>query len=219
MPRQRTTAILVIAILHLIGGGLGLLLSLCACGGLVMSSAAGSIVPTVSTRPGDTKSAPPPSSGEIMKYYDDNVPGYRVFTYGGMAVDLLLNLLLLAAGIGLLSVQPWARWLSLGYAPISILYHIGTFIYQLVLVMPATQKLYAQNPALQGMSSFLNFTTGFGLVIGLVFMLYPIVVLIIMLLPSTGAAFRGELPTVPDNLEDDDPRWREPPPASDQIRR
>jgi hypothetical protein len=221
MPRQRTNAILVIAILHLIGGGLGLVLTLCACGGLVFSNMAGSIVPTVATqtKKGTDKTAPPPSTSDIMNYYNDNVPGYRAFTYGGTGVDLLLDILLLAAGIGLLSVQPWARWLSLVYAPISILYHLGSFVYQLVLVMPATQKLYAQNPALQGMSSFLNVTTGIGLVVGLLWIIYPIVVTVIMLLPSTGAAFRGEMPTIPEDIEEDDARWREPPPASDQIQR
>ena len=39
MPRYRPTPVFVIAILHLVGGGLGLFSSICGCGGLLMGSA------------------------------------------------------------------------------------------------------------------------------------------------------------------------------------
>jgi hypothetical protein len=50
MRRQRPTSILVIAILHLVGGGLGLLFALCGLGGIVLSSAVSSAVPTFALR-------------------------------------------------------------------------------------------------------------------------------------------------------------------------
>jgi hypothetical protein len=216
MRRQRPTSILVIAILHLVGGGLGLLFALCGLGGIVLSSAVSSAVPTAAARPGQP--APPPSYNDIMKFYDDNVPGYRAYTYGVLALDTVLDFMLLAAGVGLLTMKPWARWLSLIYAALSILYHLGTLTYSLALVIPATQKLYAQNPALSGMSGFLNFTSGMGVVMNLVLIIYPITVIIVMLLPATSAAFRGQLRPVVDELDQYDDRWQEPP-ASDKFHR
>ena len=219
MPRQRTTPILVLAILHLVGGGLGLLLSLCGCGGLLLSGAMGSVQqPTSAVRPSQV--APPPNAGQITQYYKDNVPGYSAFTFGSLGFGILLDGLLIAAGVGLLSVRPWARWLSLIYAPLSILYHIATFFYQLLLVMPATDKLFSQNPALVGMSSILSVSSGIGLFVGLLFTIYPITVIIILLLPSTAATFAGatSIP-VADALQEDpdeDDPWRQPP--SDKIR-
>jgi hypothetical protein len=220
MRRQRTTPILVIAILHLVGGGLGLILSLCGCGGLVMSNALSSAIPTVPQRPGQPP--PPPNANEITKYMDDHVPGYRAFQFGSVALSLLLDVMLISAGIGLLSVQPWARWLSLAYAPLSILIRLVGFVYQLVWVTPAMESLYAQNPAMKGMSGILSASVGIGAFVGL---LFAITVLVIMLLPSTAAAFRGELPTREDDyeereLEEEDDPWREPPPPrSDKFRR
>jgi hypothetical protein len=219
MRRQRTTPILVLAILHLVGGGLGLILSLCGCGGLLMSNALGSAIPTMPQRPGQPP--PPPNFNEIMKQMNDRVPGYRAFTFGSTGADFLLSVLLLAGGIGLLNVQPWGRWLSLVYAPISILVHLASFVYQLVWVLPATEAVYAQNPAHKELSSIATISGGVGLFVNLLIVIYPITVLVILLLPSTAAAFRGEIPTRPDDLGDeeefeDDP-WREPP-RSDKFR-
>jgi hypothetical protein len=216
--------VLVIAILHLVGGGLGLFGSFCACGGLLMGSAFSSFpMPTVPTRPGQAAPIqPPPGPGEIMKYYNDNVPGYQAFTIGSIAVSILLDVMLLSAGIGLLNMRPWARMLSFVYAPMSILNRIGTFIYQLIFVMPATEKFYAQNPVFAGMSSFMSITTGMGLFVNLLFILYPIAVLVVLLMPSTVAAFRGEPPARVEDLIDEDSDsedpWREPP-RSDAIKR
>lgn len=217
MRRQRTTPILVLAILHLVGGGLGLILSLCGCGGLLMSSAVGSFKPpTLPARPGQPPPPPPPPSyNEVMKYMDAHVPGYRAFMIGSLALSFLLDIMLISGGIGLLSVQPWARWLSLGYAPLSILSRVVGFVYQLVWVLPATKAVYAKSMATTGFSSLLTATSGISLFVSLLFIIYPITVLVILLLPSTAAAFRGERPareedTGEDEMDEDEP-WREPP--------
>src|SRR6516162_6328253 len=143
MRRQRTTPILVIAILHLVGGSLGLLSSLCGIGSLLMMNTLGSTSPptlappTFPVRPGQpAQLAPLPGANELMKYLQDNVPGYRAFTIGSLALSFLLDIMLITAGIGLLKVQPWARWLSVVYAPISIVNRIGSFVYQLIWVLP-----------------------------------------------------------------------------------
>lgn len=224
MRRQPTTAILVIAILHLVGGGLGLLGSLCGCGGFLMADSFSSITPgtpTLQTRPGQLP--PPPNPKEVMQYLNDNVPGYFTFTIASMALSFLLDIMLLSGGIGLLKMQSWARWLSLAvYAPLSILFHVASFVYTLVWVMPATQALYAKFTAAMGLSSFMTLSTGIGAFGALLVVIYPIAVLIVLLLPSTTAAFRGEIPVRDDSFhavgEEDENYWREPP-QSDKFRR
>lgn len=227
MRRQPTTAILVIAILHLVGGSIGLLGSLCGCGGLLMADSLSSIMstpPTLPARPGQSQPIPaPPGAKEVMQYMKENVPGYLPFTIASICLSFLLDLMLISGGIGLLKMQPWARWLSLAYAPISILMHVGSFIYQLVWVMPVTQALYAKTAAaMPGFGSLMTFSTGIGVVAALLIVMYPIAVLIVLLLPSTAAAFRGEAPVreadLPIQVEDIKDDWREPPPRSEKFR-
>jgi hypothetical protein len=224
MRRQLTTPILVIAILHLTGGALGVLGSICGAGSLLMVDSLGSLTPTtLPTRPGQPAPAPPPSPNQLMKDLNDSIPGYRAFTVGSLGFGFFLDILLVSAGIGLLKVQPWARWLSLVYATLSILYHLGTFLYQLVWVIPAMQAMYAKTPMPPGFSLIMTISSGAGVFFGLLVILYPIAVFIVLLMPSSAAVFRGELPVRKDDLEneeeepDDDP-WRQPPPRSDKFR-
>lgn len=162
-----------------------------------------------------------------MKQMSERVPGYRAFTIGSLAFDLLLDVMLISAGIGLLKMQLWARSLSLVYAPLSILFHIGSFVYQIVWVIPALTAIYAQAmqgmTALPGFASIMKFSTGAGAVVTLLVLIYPIAVIIILLLPSTTAAFRGEVPVrgddLPDEEESEEDHWEKPRPRSDKFRR
>lgn len=229
MRRNPTTAILVIAILHLVGGGIGLLGSLCSCSGLLMSSTLSSFMPappTFPARPGQPPPPMPPSATELMKQMSERVPGYRAFTISSLAFDFLLDVLLISAGIGLLKMQSWARWLSLVYAPLSILFHIGSFVYQIVWVIPALTAIYAESmqgmTALPGFASIMKLSTGAGAVVTLLVLIYPVAVIIILLLPSTTAAFRDEVSVRDDDLHDEEEyeedHWEKPPPRSDKFR-
>lgn len=226
MRRQPTTAILIIAILHLVGGGLGLAGTLCGCGSLILTNSIGSMMPappTLPARPGQPPPPPLPNFNDMMKSMNEQIPGYRAFMIVSLALSLLLDIMLLSGGIGLLKMQSWARWLSLVYAPISILVRIGGAVYQLVWVLPATQALFAKNTAaLPAFSSLMTVSSGVGVFVNLVFILYPLAVIIVLLLPSTSAAFRGEIPVRKDDWrdeeEDEGDPWREPPPRSDKFR-
>ena len=104
----------------------------------------------------------------------------------------------------------------------SILAHIGSFIYQIVWVMPATKALYSNVAMPGGLSSLVTFSSGIGIVFNLLIMTYPIAVLIILLLPSTSAAFRGTIrkrreEEEREDEEDDDDSWHDPP-RSDKFR-
>lgn len=219
MVRQRPTAILVFAILHIVGGSLGIFAS---CYTIAMLGASWGTAATSAPAPAAPQQGPaipaPPSASEIMRYYVDNVPGYGAFQFGGLGMSVLLDLLLLAGGIGLLKMQPWARVLSLIYAPLSILFHIVSFVYQLVLVVPATHDLFARNSSLGPLASLMEMFATLGVFASLLVIIYPIVVLVFMLRRSTAAALRGDIPAadVEEALADDP--WREPP-RSDDFRR
>ena len=43
-------------------------------------------------------------------------PGFMTYTYVSTAVGMAFGALLIAAGIGLLKLRPWARLVSIGYA-------------------------------------------------------------------------------------------------------
>ena len=157
-----------------------------------------------------------------MQYMNTNVPGYLAFTIANLALSFLLDLMLISGGIGLLKMQPWARWLSLVYAPISILMHVASFIYQLVWVIPATKALSAKTAAaMPGFGSIMTLSSGIAAFVALLIVIYPIAVLIVLLLPSTAAAFRGEVPVQEDNVRDElsdaEEHWRNSP-RSDKFR-
>jgi hypothetical protein len=228
MTRYRPTAILVIAILHILGGGIGLFGS---CYSIVIMGAAGM---SSTSAPAPPLSAPPlppsnatssrtppaiPNTSQIMKYYEDHVPGYKLFTFAGLGVSFVLAVMLLASGIGLLKMQPWARRLSLAYAPLSILFHIISFVYQLILLMPVTHDLFAQISGPIPMGAILEVATNIGFVVGFLVIAYPIVVLVVMLRRSTVTAFRDEVPEAEavDRFADDP--WHEPLPRSDKFQR
>lgn len=140
-----------------------------------------------------------------MKYYEEHIPGYKAFTFTALAVDLVLDVMLLASGIGLLLMHPWARVLSLIYAPLSILFHVISFTYQLIFVMPATHDLFARMSGVGPMGSLLAGITDISLIIAFLVVIYPIIVFILLLRRSTAAAFRGETPPKMDDGFPDEP--------------
>jgi hypothetical protein len=215
--RKRPTPVLVIAILHLVGGTLLLLSS--ACGAAMQGIAAG-------MQPGAGPGGPGMISQQQMQAeLEKQIPGYTAVTYAQMGGDFLFGIVLVVAGIGLLSMQPWARLLSIIYAIFSILNHIFSLVYALAVVVPGTQavleKTFASDPnlkaALPGMGGMMSGLMVFGVVVGALFIVYPITVLIVLTRRSVVAAFRGELPEAEREPED---YWDEPQREPDQdVRR
>lgn len=168
MPRQRSGAVTAIAVLHLIGGGLGLIGSLCGGVGLLVSGTAG------------------PGAPDPQAFLKQNIPMYMPVSVGQLLIGLVLDVLLLSAGIGLLNRQSWARYASIAYACISIPYKIFGLVWTLVFVNPAIDKLFAQAATTTpGFQAGFQFGRYFGLALSGLFILYPIAVLWVMLLPAT----------------------------------
>lgn len=215
MTRYRPTAVLVLAILSLVGGGVGLMLDVCggvaAAGGSSFSSMAGS---------SPQAKAQQDLQKHLEQRLDEAMPARRAITYASLAVSLLLDVLLLAGGLGLLSMQPWARTVSRVYAVLSILVKVLTLAnlaYTWPLVSEVLEQEAAKNPNLGPITSMMPAILGLTAVLPVLLMIYPVVVLIVLSRPSVAAAFREGAepkgpPELPDYLDADRPfRADEPP--------
>jgi hypothetical protein len=158
----------------------------------------------------------------LTRYIEDHVPSYQAFTYGQLAVSLLL-----VGGVGLLNMRPWGRSLSLVYAPLSILNRLFGVVYGFAVVLPVTreylQLVARQNPRMAGAVAGGEIGGIIGLVASFVVILYPIAVLVILLHPRVAAAFRGEgrpaEPAEPADFLDAGRPFRPDEPPSDAITR
>jgi hypothetical protein len=181
--RRRPASVLVLAILHLVGGGISFLLSLC-CGVAAL---------LLILNPNAVGSTPEVKIGvDLVRYLEQNLPSFRVVNIITLAVGLGLDLVLILAGVGLLRLRPWARKASLVYAPLSIVLRLFSFFYAFLLVEPVQreyfQGLAARTPAL----SSGQFGQGLVLYLSLLFLTYPVVVMWILTRPTIKAAFEGE---------------------------
>jgi hypothetical protein len=186
MAPQRPAFLLIFAILHLTFGGIGLLC--CVCGG---------VMDLVGTPSALAKSNDPASAAQALRkevteqVLSQRVPLYRAYSVGNRVSSVLSSILLVAAGAGLLLVKSWGRWLSVAYALWSLLVNLVAFVYNLVFFAPAYAEVFRVLPP-QNETEQMAYKFGqYGGPIGACFFLiYPVVVLIVMLLPATGAAFR-----------------------------
>jgi hypothetical protein len=179
-------------ILNIVFGSLFLLCNLCV--GVVLLVAVGGSAQGGLFGPAEN---PFPDMWNFMKA---EVPAFAALTIGEVIANVLLSGCLIVAGIGLLGVQAWARALSIAYSVLTILTKIGSLIFTLAVVNPATARWeqdYLRRHGLIGQASatgdaaFNNLLSVIGAVIG---MAYAIVLLIMMLLPSVSASFAGREP-------------------------
>jgi hypothetical protein len=191
--RRRPTAVLVLAILHLVGGGLGLVLALCS--GAFLLATDGGASPLFSPGPN-----PPPQVRSQQEYQKrlaqhmaQEVPFQKPLSYANVALDVVLDVLLVAAGVGLLSLRPWARTASMAYAVLSLLLK-AVGVVALAFTWPVmtefTRQEAQRDPNLAMVASLqpvILFTSAATLV---VLAAYPVAVLIVLTRPSVVAAFR-----------------------------
>jgi hypothetical protein len=187
MARNRRPAIiLVMAILNMVMGGFGLLCGFCAAVGNAVGLAV----------LGGQQNMPGAASNEMFDYMDKHCPGWQAVEVGRGLMFMLLGVLLIVAGIGMLKMQNWSRWLCLLCAAGIFFVCLGYAVYQVAFLMPATDKMHEDLERKLGVQP----TPGgqaprrVGQVIGVIAssgvpIVYALVLAIVMVLPAVGEAF------------------------------
>jgi hypothetical protein len=118
-------------------------------------------------------------------------PNFITVTYFTTGLNIVASGGLLAAGIGLLKVRPWARYVSIGWGVYSCFATtVGTVLSYQLVYGPALDREGSGRVALSMTSSLLGNS---------IWLFYPAAVVIFMFLPGVKTAF--------------EPGWGEPPPT------
>jgi hypothetical protein len=200
MPAKRPALITVLGILNIVFGSMGLFGSLC-CGPIGLAS---------SSLMGQMKFPQQAGQPEIINPNAelDKNPAYIAFQWASLAVSTLTGALLLTSGIAFLKMKTWGRIVGMIYAVIGILWAVVAWIVTQAYIFPVIEamlkdmeeKVGKGNP-FSGSPGLMKIIMSFGLVFNFV---YPIVVLIIMLLPAVKRGLEGQI----------DPAWQ---PGADAV--
>lgn len=211
MNRERPTAVLVMAILNFVMGGLGLLVFLCCgLGTLLFTSLMLDFV---------SKAAPPPTQGgpnpaDLTKVFDQ-IPGYYAVMGTHSVLCAGLCVVVIVGGMGLLQMQNWGRYSSVAASVLFIILSLINLIYTVAIVQPGVERWQRDFAAKMGAgpmpvssaSSTMNIVMAiFGF---LLYIAYPVALIVVMFLPHVSAAFAGTAP--PGGAPDYDDRM--PPPG------
>jgi hypothetical protein len=210
MARKRSAAVLVIAILNLAGGVLGLAAT--GCAGVSLASDQTMISATPPPPPPTAPGTGPPSPApnfNVQQALVQRIPAYLSFRIGEVAVNLLLDVLLFASGIGLLLQHRWAWALALVYAILSVLAKVAVAAFYFGLVYPTTMDYMEEQARVNPwMGTTLVTATRVSFLTGMLFKLvlvaYPATLLVLLLLPSVRAAFRDP------PLDEGEEEWEDP---------
>jgi hypothetical protein len=220
MASQRPASITVLAILNLVGGGLGLICCT-GCAGInhIASANTDVFVPAGRTTNAGASNNPFVRSSEMSILIDRQVPtvvpGYKAYVYGIVLVSFILDVLLIISGIGLLMMAYWGRNMAISYAMISLFTKLIMGFYLLVFVLGPVSTLIdkeaASNPQFAAMAGsmagfkFGRFIREFGWLLPGI---YPVILLILLLRPSVGQAFAQANRGRREDEDEDAPRRR-----------
>jgi hypothetical protein len=175
-------------ILNFVFGGLGALCGLC----LASANALGFAVI------GAQKNSAGANTPESIDYLDKNLPGWEAIEVGRCLMFIFLGVALIISGLGLLKMQPWARWLSLLCSAGILVTCLVYAVYQGAFVLPAMEKMHEQEERRLGTpaatAAMNKSARQAGGVIGILLssglpILYAIPLGVVMLLPSVSEAF------------------------------
>ena len=123
-----------------------------------------------------------------------DLPANRLFTNLYLVSSIVCGGLLIASGVGLLRTAPWARRLAITYAILSAVVSVIYLFYETLVRTPALSnaldQLQPTTAEEQSTLSMMRSATHVAPIFGCLMLIYPIVVLIVMFLPTVRAAFR-----------------------------
>lgn len=200
--RQRPTGALVIGILYIIFGSLGLLGACCGGGSIGLLSMLGRNNPALQNNPSILQHQ------FMVEHYPLYLPG-MITT---LTLGLIISIGELIAGIGLLKMSSWARRLGIAIAVLILCQCLISAAYQLLVSIPGADRFWSnpppqmQNlpPEIRDFNRMISMAGLLGLLPSLI---YGGAALIVLLRPSMRDAFAGVPVQLPDEAEDDDPRW------------
>jgi hypothetical protein len=219
MPRKKPAAVVVIAILQIVFGSLGLCAGLYGLSG-IQERLNASMYQNNNMAAANAKGAQPFNPADMQKQIETKIPHYNEMQKASSGATTVLALMMIVSGIGLLMMQAWARVLAIVYAILSILVTIGSVIYSAAVVLPAMSAIMqdmmnqvakqagpgAGGPPAAAMGQVMQGAMIIGVVLNALVIVYPILVLVIMLLPSVAAAFAGRpvrrAPKEPEDYRD-----------------
>lgn len=137
-------------------------------------------------------SLPEDPTDPIIQFLHQNAT-YAVWLKICIPLGVLSCGALLAAGLGLLSLKPWGRTLSLAYAIYAIVFVlVGMGVNLVLMIQPVSKPAprQAELAAAAAIGGPLSGTVG-----GLFWVIYPILMLVFMLRPKVAMAFRPPPPS------------------------
>ena len=190
MRRTRPTSLTVLAIFHFIFGGLGLVCGLFGLVGMATGmgrAGAGGVATTL-----DQKEVQ-----DMQKKLEDALekesPGYKTRQSFFAVLSLLTSVMLLVSGLGLWNTSSWARPVNFVYAALSLIHSLASLFFALAYDLPITNRVIAEMPATGQAAAMTKSIMGFAMywavALIVIMMIYPIITIIVMLLPSTARAF------------------------------
>jgi hypothetical protein len=197
MKKKVPAGVIVIAVFHFIFSACGI------GGGILQLSGAAKGLQQLGAQ-GNPKQA---ELQDKMMRAMNNVPGYHELEVASGIISSIFGLLLVICGIGLLKLQPWARYGSIAYAVLAILWQLFSIVFTFAFIMPGINKAIEEaaggnRQLAQAMS--IGGATG-GAIGGMCGMIYPIAVIIVMLLPGVARAFKsGSARVDEERLREDD---------------
>jgi len=189
--RDRPLSITAIAIFQFVFGGLALLCGIGQGIGLLVGGGQKWFV---------SSGGPGANQDKIDKLADglekaiESGPAYQAVQVGSVLINLALSVAMIISGIGLLQLRPWGRLLSIVYALVDIALTVFGLVYAVAFTIPAFRDFEnthpVETPEEQISVGFMGMVVYLPPIIQLIFMIYPIVILILLFRPGVTAAFR-----------------------------
>lgn len=213
---QRPMVLTLAAILALAFGALGLIGSVV---NLVTAVQLQSAKPA--PLPDNPTTDPFKIAGEMNNFIVSEVPSFPTFQMAATVLGMIAAALLVVTGIGIFKLTKWARPALYAYVALALINTIGGMVYTVANITPAiekweaerTKKFKASNTAAPPQTAAIGAYAGLGIQ-GVCGFGFPLLLVILVMLPSSRGAFAGEAPgtrtekTYDDELDPDRPLYR-----------
>jgi len=207
MERERPTSVTVIAIFHLVIGFIGLGCNTCT---LLQLASGGNAMAGMFSPPGQQQQQQEMQE-QMQQMLQNQAPFFNWYSgIFGVAIPWFLTFALLAAGVGLLQMKPWALKLSIGYGITSILHKLVNGVYTIIYLVPIYSQFFktvalqqpaptpaAQAAQIQVMSMMETVIKVSAIMTPFVMMVYPAVMLFILGRQEVRDAFGEREPQPP----------------------